>query len=294
MSIKLLFSIIWLALAICGGAQDVVTAELARPILDASKKPFPALIKVVVEVPFPPLLLPKSGASSNAIATVSDLLWKRLTALALVVNETNKPEKLETMQAMCLLRDWLLKQDAYTNLLFASYVEHTVSMSILSALSDKFITVDEASQVMGRMKKSVTVSAILTAVERSAPNSTTLRQLKESKDETITIRAVSWRLKQESHELLDTRLKKLIEKERLASLVEYVWFTSSANHLTSLLIEYVAKGGDMNLPYEQLMADVNRLVPEVVGKIDPASGLEIEAAMFGALMQVVREWKSEH
>jgi hypothetical protein len=36
------------------------------------------------------------------------------------------------------------------------------------------------------------------------------------------------------------------------------------------------------------------IMPEIVGNVDPASGLKIEAAWFSGLMKNVRKWKSRH
>lgn len=281
-----------LASASCCDAQTVVNPALVR-ILEASEKPFPDFVKTFIAAPLPALPLPSSDTSSPTLV-VSQLLWKRLASLDVVITKGNKTEALEALESMCALREGLLKRAAYTNLLFSSYVEETVSMSVLAALSDKLISVDEARQLMNQMKKAVALSEVVAVIEMVTPQSATVKKIKEAKAESPSLLDVSNRLSNELHELVDTRLSKLIERERLASLVFFVAFTSTTNDFAKALIEYESKGGELNKNPGDLASDVKRLLPEVIGKTDRASGLEIDAAMIAGLMDNVRKWKARH
>ncbi len=70
--------------------------------------------------------------------------------------------------------------------------------------------------------------------------------------------------------------------------------SSSTTRMAAILIELASKGGDLNLLDGKVAEEIKRLMPEVIGRIDPASGMEIEAAMLAGLMKNVRKWKSMH
>ncbi len=285
--------VICLALTTSSFAQSVATADPIQPVLEASNAPFADFVDVVLQVPTPTLALPKSNASIQPIEALSNLLWQRLLALDLIVTKTNKLETLRTMNAMCSLRDWLLKQDAYTNLLIASYVQDVLSQATLSALAEEAITVDEARQVVQGMSTPVTMKVILAVVEVAAPKSATLNEFKTEKSGKSSFMQLSWQLSQELGELADTRLSSLLEAEKPASLVRYVASGAIGNRFAEILTEYVARGGSLNLPRMQLAAEVRKLVPDLIGKDSLADGVEIEAASLALKMDMVREWRSK-
>jgi len=291
---KHFFIITWMASALCCGAENTATTELVSPIMKASGKSFPDFVSAATAVEIPPLPLPKGGIAASPIDAVSTLVWKRLSTVDVVVNPANKPEKLEVMQSMGKLRAWLLKHDAYANLFFAAYIEETVSMSTLAALSDGKITVGEARRLVAALAPSVTLDAMLAAAQRCAPQSTVLRQIRDAGASSAALLTISDRLAGEFNEQVDTRISNLTEQERPASLAFYVALSSSTTRMAAILIDLAAKGGDLNLLDGKVAGEIKRLMPDVIGNVDPASGMKIEAAMFGGLMQNVRKWKSRH
>jgi hypothetical protein len=288
------FIITLMASVLCCGAENTTTMELARPIIAAADKPFPDFVVAATSVEIPSLPLPKGGEAASAIDAVSALVWKRLSMVNVVVSPANKAEKLEVMQSMGKLRVWLRKHNAYANLFFAAYIEEAVSMSTLAALSDGKITVGEARQLMASLEPAVTSDAMLAAAQRCAPKSVVLGQIRNAGASNTALLTIADRLAGELNERLDMRITNLIEQERPASLAFYVALSSSTTRMAAILIELASKGGDLNLLDGKVADEIKRLMPEVIGNIDPASGMKIEAAMFGGLMQNVRKWKSRH
>lgn len=291
---KYFFIITWMASVLCYGAENTTTTELVRPIIEASGKPLPDFVSAATAIEVPPLPLPKNTGAASPIEVVSAIVWKRLSTVDVVVTPANKAEKLEVLQSMGKLRAWLLKHDAYANLFFAAYIEESVSMSTLAALSDGNINVEEAKQLVASLAPNVTMDAMIAAVQRCAPQSSVLRQIKDAGAGKAALLTISDRLAGELNEQVDTRITNLTEQERPASLAFYVALSSSTTRMAAILIDLAAKGGDLNLLEGKVAGEIKRLMPEVIGNIDPASGMKIEAAMFGGLMQNVRKWKSRH
>jgi hypothetical protein len=291
---KYFFIITWMASVLCCGAENTTTTELLRPIIEASGKSFPDFVSATTAIEVPPLPLPKNTGAASPIDVVSAIVWKRLSTVDVVVTPANKAEKLEVLQSMGKLRAWLLKHDAYANLFFAAYIEESVSMSTLAALSDGNINVEEAKQLVASLAPNVTMDAMIAAVQRCAPQSSVLRQIKDAGAGKAALLTISDRLAGELNEQVDTRITNLTEQERPASLAFYVALSSSTTRMAAILIDLAAKGGDLNLLEGKVAGEIKRLMPEVIGNVDPASGMKIEAAMFGGLMQNVRKWKSRH
>lgn len=276
-------------------AQDAPTPDQVAAILETSTKSFSEFVDVVVQVPLPPLTLPKSNGPMQPIDNVSSQIWKRVSGVDFDVTKENKRESLQTLKSLGILRDWLLLKDAYPNLLFATFIEREVAISTLDGLSKKVITVTEAEQVLAGLAKEPTAKSVLAMLERHTPESSTLIEIKASKNDTIAIRDLAWRLSKEEHrDPLDLSLSDMLENVQLSTLTQYIGNSSTISHFTKLLVKYTAKGGDINQPYEQLTADVERLMPEAIGMEDPGSGAKIEAAMFSALMETIRNRKLRH
>lgn len=289
---KHFFIITWMASVLCCGAENTTTTEHVRPIMEASRKPFSDFVSAASAVEIPPLPLPKSGEAATPIDAVSALVWERLSAVDVVVKSANKTEKLEAMQAMGKLRGWLLKHDAYANLVFVAYIEDTVTMSTLSALAQGTIAPDEARSVLALLAPDITVNSMLSVIQQTVPQSKALEQIRSADAAKVTLLTVSSALDGELHEQGVRVPANLAEQERPASLAFCVALSTSSKRLASLLIEYAAKGGNLNLPSEALAKEITRLTPKAIGTIDPASGLKIEAMMFGGVMENAAEWKS--
>ena len=286
--------LIWMTSAICEAAENAVTNELVRPILEASGKSFPDFVSATTVVEIPPLPLPKIGGTSSPIDAVSALVWKQISTVDVAVGPAQKTEKLEVMKSMGKFRAWLLKDNAYANLFFAAFIEETVSMSTLAALSEGKITVEDARQLMAALAPPIASKALIEAMQRCVPQSTALSQIKEVEADNVALLTISNRLANELEEEIDTRPAKLTEQERPASLAFHVALASSTTRMAAMLVELAGKGGDLNLIDGKVAEEIERLMPEVVGIVDPASGMKIEAAMFGGLMHNVRKWKSRH
>ena len=291
---KNIFFITWMVSVLCCGSENTPSSELVRPIIEASGKAFPDFVRTSIAVEIPPLLLPKNDGPALSIDAVSSLVWRQLSTVDVAVNSANKAEKMEVIQAMGRLRVWLLKNDAYANLLFVAHIEETVSMSILAALSDGKITVGEARQLMASLAPALTSEKVIATLQRCAPQSVVLRQIKDAGASGISLLTISDRLAGELSERQNMTIASLIEQEHPASLAFYVALSSSTGRMAAILIDLVDKGGDLNLSDGKVAGEITRLMPEVVDNIDPATGMKMEAAMFDGLMQNVRKWKSRH
>jgi DNA polymerase III gamma/tau subunit len=133
---------------------------------------------------------------------------------------------------------------------------------------------------------------MLAVVQQTVPQSKALEQFNKMGATNVTLLRIWDMLDQEFHERGVRTIKNLAEQERPASLAFCVALTSSSKRMASFLIEYAAKGGNLNLPNEKLEKEIKRLTPEAIDIIDPASGLKIEPIMFGGVMENVAEWKS--
>lgn len=293
--------IIWLLSTFYCGAQDF-NRELVRSMLQASEKPFPEFVDTTIKVTVPYLPLPAAARHDQPLVEVSNLLWKRLRALDLDVNLSDKKDKIHMLHAMLVLREWLLTHDDYTSLLFAAYIDKNVSFAVIAALCDKVFTAEEAMPLLGGVTKSISKESILAFANRSgfdaAKQAATVRnvkrgEVKRDKVDLVNLHDIAEILSKELDELLDTRIEKLIEKERPASLILYSWHVLHVHYLASNLVEYAAKGGDLSLRREKLAEEFAKVLRGVVGQTVPATGVKIEAEMFSALTEDVREWKAE-
>lgn len=292
MIMKPLSFAVCLCLSLCCRAQNSPTPDQVATVLESTKKPFPDFVNVVVQVPLPPLTLPKPNGTMQPIETVSSQIWKRVVGVDFVITKENAAEVLQTLKSLGTLRDWLLLKDAYPNLVYATFIEREVAISTLGGLSERLITVAEAERVLAGVSKEPTVKSVLSILERHAPESSTLRDIKASNDDVIAISDLAWRLsKEESRDPLDISLSDMLEKVQLSTLTQYIGNSSMICHFTRLLVKYTARGGDINQPYEQLKTDIEKLMPEVIGMEDPGSGAKIEAAMFSTLMETIRNQK---
>jgi len=293
-TMKHFFLITWMASLLCSGAEINVTTELVRPIIEASDRSFPDFVKASIAVEIPALPLPNTGGDASPLAAVSTLVWKRISTVDEVIKTSNKNEKLELMQSMGKLRGWLLKHGSYTNLFFAAYIEDAVSMSAVAALSDGKISVEEARKMMASLAPGITSEALFAAVQQCVPGSAALHQIKDAGVSGTALLEIGERIEKELSERLEMKVDRIIEQERPASLAFYVALSSSTTRMAAILINLAAKGGDLSLIDGKIAKEVKRLMPEVIGSVDPATGMKIEAVMFRGLMQNVSEWKSRH
>lgn len=283
-----------MASLLCGSGDKAAAAELLSPIMEASEKSFLDFVRAAIALKTPPLPLPPKPGNGLSAEAVSTLVWKRISSVDLLVTPENKAEKLELLQAMGSLRAWILAQNFYANLFYAAYIQDAVSMAMLSALSNGDITIAEAKQVLANLRPAVSSSAMLEVAQQCVPESAALKKISDRGAASITILTIAEKLEKELNEHLDMRVTNLIEQERPASLAFYVALSSSTTYLAALLVDLAAKEGDPNLLNGKVADSIKQMMPEVIGSVDPATGMKIEAAMFGGLMQNVRKWKTRH
>ncbi len=291
---KHFFIIANMASVLCCAAENTGTIEQLQPIMVAADKPFPDFVSAATATEIPPLPLPKNGDAVLPIDAVSSLVWKRLSTVDVVVSPTNKTEKLKELEAMGKIRGWLLKHEAYANLSFVAYIDETVTMSALSALEQGTITPDEARNLLAVLAPDITVKSILAVVQQNAPGSKALEKIRNIENAQLTLLTVSDMLDEDLHEQGVRTIANLVEQERPASLAFFIALSTSSKRMAALLIDLAGKGGDLNLVDGKVADEVERLMPEIVGNVDPASGLKIEAEWFSGLMKNVRKWKSRH
>lgn len=274
-------------------AQNSDAQQSVQQVLDGSTKPFPEFARRLASITLPPLPSPGSKGSDEIMSDVRDILWKRMRALDLSSDASNKKELLDTLGALCKIRKWLLKHAAYTNIVFTSYIDSTVSMAVLSALSKGSISADEARKICMELTPRTSAIFVLDAVQPCAPNSEALTKFKQRirSNEVVSLFDLANNLGHEKKELLDTRLPSLLSDVHPASLVQHAVEGVMISFAASGLIDYAGKGGNLNANMSVFEADFAKRTPELIGIIEPVSQTELSAAMYSALLENVREWK---
>lgn len=290
MKSNLYFLIALLAWGSSANAQPTVAAETVRPIIEAANKPFTEFAAALRSTRLPGLPLPTSTGADPHLSSVSQLLWRQLSDVDTVASGANKASVVSSLEAMSGIHSWLLDSRSYANLLFAARIEETVCLSTLSALADSQITVDEARSLLRHLDRPIQLGEIVEVIEAAVPNSKAVAQVKNDGMKS-SILDLSNRLAEESPELIDGRITKLMEGDRLASLVFYITLTSTTRQFSDVLVELASKGGQLTRPQDELIEQIKELTPEAVGKIDQSTGLKINAAMLASLMDTVRRWK---
>lgn len=276
----------------CVQAQNAVTAETVKPVIEAADKPFTEFALALRSTRLPGLPLPTSMSADRHLLSVSQLLWRQLSDVNTVASVANKASVLSSLEAMCGIHSWLLDGRSYANLLFAARIEETVCLSTLSALADSKITIDEALSLLQHLGRPIQLREIVEVIEVAVPNSKAVAQVKKNGMES-SILDLSNLLAEESPELIDGRITTLIESERLASIVFYITLTSTTRHFSDALVEFASKGGQLNRPQDDLIEQIKVLMPEVIGKTNQSTGIKVNAAMLAALMDNVRKWKAK-
>lgn len=281
-------------LACCGclHAQTAVTAEAVKAVIEAADKPFTEFAAALRSTRLPGLPLPTSTSADRHLSRVSQLLWRQLSDVDTVASVTNKASVVSSLEAMCGIHSWLLDSRSYANLLFAARIEETVCLSTLSALADSQITIDESRSLLRHLGRPIQLSEIVEVIEAAVPNSKAVAQVKKDGMKS-SILDLSNRLAEESPELIDGRIAKLMEGDRLASLVFYITLTSTTRRFSDALVEFASKGGQLTRPQDELIEQIKNLTPEVIGKTDQSTGIKVNAAMLASLMDNVRKWKTK-
>lgn len=281
-------------LACCGclHAQTAVTAESVKAVIEAADKPFTEFAAALRSTRLPGLPLPTSTSADRHLSSVSQLLWRQLSDVDTVASVTNKASVVSSLEAMCGIHSWLLDGRSYANLLFAARIEETVCLSTLSALADSQITIDESRSLLRHLGRPIQLSEIVEVIEAAVPNSKAVAQVKKDGMKS-SILDLSNRLAEESPELIDGRIAKLMEGDRLASLVFYITLTSTTRRFSDALVEFASKGGQLTRPQDELIEQIKNLTPEVIGKTDQSTGIKVNAAMLASLMDNVRKWKTK-
>ncbi len=270
-------------------SQSAPSADVIQPILQAANLPFTDFVTRVVPVQPMQLVRPVPNAAASPVFSVSDLLWRRITALDLVAGGNNKLETIRLWESLCQLRLWILKADAYANVLFAAYIEDSISMATLASISSGAITSAEAKQVLQGIGPAISTASLLAVIDSIVPNSVVVSNFKRERAEKQSLLGLAYNLSKEFHELEDTRLPKLLASERPASLIRFAASSTIGRELALTLIEYAARGGDLNLSQMELVANVKKLIPDLVGKPVPNEAVEVEALSLAFVMDAVRE-----
>ncbi len=296
---KVQLSIVCLITALCLQAlgDDKQIAESARLLLhDAAAKPFPEFARITKATVLHELPPPGFEKSSVLMTSIRNLLWERISTLDLTVTESNKQEQLANLTALCELRAWLLKHSSYSNLVLAAFVDESVSIATLAALSQGIISADEAGGICSPLAPRIPAKLIYDIVRRYVPNSRSLEQFSRTppQDRAGSLIDLAEELSNERNELLDTRPIMLMSSIRPASLMLYAAEASGTSHMATELVAYASKGGNLNADAVAFRADVSKRSPDIIGKVDPGSLVKLDAAMFAALMENVREWTSKH
>lgn len=288
--------ILCFAISVSASAENI--DENARPILEASEKPFMEFVQRTVSVPPLQLPSPNQPKAGRELSDISALLWKQLSFVDVPITPENKMERLETFNAMCVLHKWLTRRESYTNLVLSSYIQNVISASLLGAMADGNVTVDETQLINTLFEQAPQAEVILLTVERSAPNSQAMREYREymrkpqPEIRRPSIAAVGLALLDELHEQPTLEPRILLHQERSASLLCYAAGAGFNVVCAKRLIEYARMGGNLKLPREGMVKDMTLRVPKINDVAIPGYAISVES--LAIMMTGVREARSKH
>lgn len=275
--------------ALIAGEADIRSATL--PIFESASKPFPEFVEVVRGVVLSELPSPSDGQADETLIRVRDLIWQRVRGVDLTIAVANKVERLGDFGALCALRGWLLKHNAYSNVVLASHIELAVSGSVLAANARRVISVEEAKSIMDLMMPRSDAHGILAAVKKFAPGATpVLEYEKRLASGSGSLDGLAGKLAKESGEVLIVHTDKLIKSLRPAPALYGMILSSGYHSIAEDLLEYASRGGDLAADYKGIDAGIKRLAPDLIGKLDPVLGAKRDIGTYQGVVEIIQTW----
>lgn len=284
--------LLWLATVAPVAAS---TDDPTRPILDASDKPFISFVDATIQVALPPLPPPGDKLSDPKLSQVRDLLWSRISLVDLNVNPANKKELVDMLTAMCSLRGWLLQHPVYSNLALTFKIDETAPFAVLAGLINGSITVEDAKRIMDSLNKNPPIDTLLLAAEGGVLKSKAIAEFKQ--------KAGSESLSELSGELAEEQGEEVLfsdDPENYLKQIDPAVFIFHAagsyyfRYTAELLVEYISRGGNVNLEGNDLKSDLEEKIPGIEGLTLPGSGDKLDWHKMEYLIKISRKWAATH
>jgi hypothetical protein len=263
--------------------------------LDAADKPFVSLVNATVQLTLPPLPSPGDMQAAPELSKVRDLLWDRIASASsdLKVDQAHEKETISTLNTMCSLREWLLRQPAYSNLALTFKIDRIASRALLVGLSNGSMTTKDGAKIMEALNKGMSREMLLAVAESDAPQSNVLKNyLTGTRSLSLYDLADKLADEQGGKDIFFSDPNDLIKQVNVAEFLVNGVDVVITTFTTKLLVAYVSEGGNLNVGEAELMQNFDKKFPDSFVGTEPITNSQISTLTLLNLIRGANAWQT--